>query len=90
MELRAFEEDDFRKILEQCHDIIYRNDKLDPTAAFDEIAKILFMKVYAERNLKAGKGANIFSLEWVEEAEKYTGDFIAKTFEDTKKEVHWN
>jgi len=85
-ELRAFEEDDFRKILEQCHDIIYRNDKLDPTAAFDEVAKILFMKVYAERNLKAGKGANIFSLEWVEEAEKYTGDFIAKTFEDTKKE----
>jgi len=85
-ELRAFEEDDFRKLLEQCHNIIYRNDKLDPTAAFDEIAKILFMKVYAERHLKAGNGANIFSLEWVEEAEKYTGDFIAKTFEDTKKE----
>lgn len=85
-ELRAFEEDDFRKILEQCHDIIYRNDKLDPTAAFDEIAKILFMKVYAERNLKAGKGANIFSLEWVEEAEKYTKDFISNTFEETKKE----
>ncbi len=85
MELITFKEGEFKKVLKQCHDIIYQNEKADPVFAFDEIAKILFMKVYAERHLKAEK-ENVFSLEWIEEAEKYTKDFIDKTFEDTKKE----
>lgn len=84
-ELITFKEGEFKKVLKQCHDIIYQNEKADPVFAFDEIAKILFMKVYAERHLKAEK-ENVFSLEWIEEAEKYTKDFIDKTFEDTKKE----
>lgn len=83
--LKVFREKEFKQALEACHNIIRNNDKLDPAAAFDEIAKILFMKVYAERNLKKGK-ENVFSLEWVEEAEKYSKDFIQKTFDDTKTE----
>jgi len=84
-ELITFKEGEFKKVLKQCHDIIYQNEKADPVFAFDEIAKILFMKVYAERHLKAEK-ENVFTLEWIEEAEKYTKDFIDKTFDDTKKE----
>jgi type I restriction enzyme M protein len=83
--LKVFREKEFKYALEVCHNIIRNNEKLDPAAAFDEIAKILFMKVYAERNLRKGK-ENVFSLEWVEEAEKYTKDFIQKTFDDTKTE----
>lgn len=83
--LKVFREKEFKQALETCHNIIRNNDKLDPAAAFDEIAKVLFMKVYAERNLRKGK-ENVFSLAWVEEAEKYTKDFIQKTFDDTKTE----
>lgn len=85
-ELITFKEGEFKKVLKQCHDIIYQNEKADPVFAFDEIAKILFIKVYAERHLKTGNTENVFSLKWIEEAEKYTKDFIDKTFEDTKKE----
>lgn len=83
--LKVFREKEFKQALDACHNIIRNSEKLDPAAAFDEIAKILFMKVYAERNLRKGK-ENVFSLEWVEEAEKYTKDFIQKTFDDTKTE----
>ena len=59
----------FKKVLEACHSIIRSNDMLDPAVAFDEITKILFMKVYAERNLRKGKD-NVFTVEWLENAEK--------------------
>lgn len=84
--LKEFKEDEFADTLHSCHNIIRNREKLDPAAAFDEIAKILFMKVWAERNLtKGGVNGNIFSSKWIEEAEKYTTDFLQKTFEDTKK-----
>lgn len=41
--------EDFVKLLLQCHNIIRNNDKLDPAEAFDEISKILFIKIRYER-----------------------------------------
>jgi len=49
-ETKAFTRDDFTKLLNKCHNIIRNNDKLSPEAAFDEISKILFMKIMYERN----------------------------------------
>lgn len=84
--LKVFKENEFADLLHNCHNIIRNREHLDPAAAFDEIAKVLFMKVYAERHLKKDMKNNIFTLVWVEEAEKFTKDFLPKTFEDTKKE----
>ena len=84
--LKVFKENEFADLLHTCHNIIRNREHLDPAAAFDEIAKILFMKVYAERHLKSNMKNNILTLGWVEEAEKYTKDYLTKTFEDTKKE----
>lgn len=84
--LKVFKENEFADLLHTCHNIIRNREHLDPAAAFDEIAKILFMKVYAERNLRSDMRNNIFTLEWAEKAEKFTKDFLQKTFEDTKKE----
>jgi type I restriction enzyme M protein len=84
--LKVFKENEFADLLHTCHNIIRNREHLDPAAAFDEIAKILFMKVYAERHLRSGMRNNIFALEWIEEAEKFAKDFLQKTFEDTKKE----
>lgn len=47
---KAFTRDEFSKLLFKCHNIIRNNDKLSPKAAFDEISKILFMKIRYERN----------------------------------------
>lgn len=84
--LKTFKQGEFREILKACHNIIRNNEKLDPTLAFDEIAKILFMKVYAERHLKAEKNQNIFSLEWVETAERYNPEYLQDMFDKTKRE----
>lgn len=46
---KIFTRDDFTKVLRTCHNIIRNNDKLSPEASFDEISKILFMKIKYER-----------------------------------------
>ena len=43
--LKTFKEDEFADLLHQCHNVIRNRKKKDPVAAFDEIAKILFVKV---------------------------------------------
>ncbi len=63
---KAFERDEFSKLLFQCHNVIRNNDKLSPEAAFDEISKILFMKIRYERNPDE---ENIFTLKQFEKQE---------------------
>jgi type I restriction enzyme M protein len=66
--LKVFKEDEFADLLHQCHNVIRNREKLDPAAAFDEIAKILFVKVYVERELKAKRRRkNIFSTEFLDD-----------------------
>jgi len=55
---KAFTRDEFSKVLFQCHNIIRNNDKLSPEAAFDEISKVLFIKIRYERD---NSQAQIFS-----------------------------
>jgi type I restriction enzyme M protein len=57
-ENKVFSRDEFSKLLTRCHNIIRNNDKLSPEAAFDEISKVLFMKIMFERDWK---GEMIFS-----------------------------
>lgn len=57
---KSFTRDEFSHLLFRCHNIIRNNDKLSPEAAFDEISKILFMKIRYERNPNE---SNIFSLK---------------------------
>ena len=49
-ETKSFTREEFSKLLTRCHNIIRNNDKLSPEAAFDEISKILFMKIMYERS----------------------------------------
>jgi len=84
--LKVFKENEFADLLHACHNIIRNREKLDPAAAFDEIAKILFMKVYAERHLKADMKNNIFTLDYVEQAETFNPEYLADIFEKTKRE----
>ncbi len=47
--LKVFKESEFADLLHKCHNVIRNREHLDPAAAFDEIAKILFVKVWVER-----------------------------------------
>lgn len=69
---KTFMRDEFSKLLLKCHNIIRNNDKLSPEAAFDEISKILFIKIRFERN---NSGAQIFSLNEYEKGRaKYNSE----------------
>lgn len=70
---KTFTRDDFTRMLRTCHNIIRNNDKLSPEAAFDEISKILFMKIRYERDKN---GSEVFTLKKYRQLEsdyeKYT------------------
>lgn len=64
---KEFTRDEFSKVLFRCHNIIRNNDKLSPEAAFDEISKMLFIKIRYERENTEGQ---VFSKERFEENRK--------------------
>ena len=66
---KTFTREEFTKTLQVCHNIIRNNDKLSPEAAFDEISKLLFMKIRYERQQK---GTKVFTREQYEaDSKKY-------------------
>ena len=75
---------EFADLLHQCHNIIRNRQKLDPAAALDEIAKILFVKVYVERELRAKRRRkNIFTVEFLDE--QIGDDPLNDLFDKTKR-----
>ena len=61
---KTFSSGDFSKSLFKCHNIIRDNDKLSPEAAFDEISKILFIKIRKERdNVKGIYSKKVYNKE---------------------------
>ena len=88
---KAFTRDEFSKLLFKCHNIIRNNDKLSPEAAFDEISKILFIKIRYERT---NSEHQIFSGEAFKQDkssyEKYKPkdgkDFYQFLFDQTKED----
>lgn len=87
---KAFTRDEFSRLLYKCHNIIRNNDKLSPEAAFDEISKILFIKIRYERD---NTGTQIFSKEEFLKSKKeydkwrnpHDPDFYQYLFNQTKE-----
>lgn len=66
--LKTFKEDEFAALLHKCHNIIRNAEQRDPADAFDEIAKVLFVKVFVERELRAKRKAkNLFDVEYLDD-----------------------
>lgn len=77
--------DSFSTLLKQIHQDIRDIDKLDPTNAFDEWSKLLFMKINEERwsNLHDGNRRLSYA-RFREEVERETGlQYIANLFAQT-------
>ena len=88
---KAFTRDEFSKLLFTCHNIIRNNDKLSPEAAFDEISKLLFIKIRYERD---NSKAQIFSkkqfledkISYDRHKSKDSRPFYQQLFESTKED----
>ncbi len=82
--LRVFKEKEFADLLHQCHNIIRNREKKDPAAAFDEIAKVLFIKVYVERQLLTKrKKENLFTVDVLER--QIADNPLDNLFQETKR-----
>lgn len=81
---KAFTRDEFTKILFACHNIIRNNDKLSPEAAFDEISKILFMKIKYEREQKGNK---VFTREQFIKDSEFHEKNIRPNLRNTNKDL---
>ncbi|MCG3148478.1 MAG: hypothetical protein PCFJNLEI_01922 [Verrucomicrobiae bacterium] len=77
-----------RQIFAQCHRTIWKSEVCSPTAAFMEFTKLMFVKLWADRQLRADralkamlnaskdaklpKSSVTFSVHWIEANEKHT------------------
>lgn len=85
--LKVFKENEFADLLHKCHSVIRNREHLDPAAAFDEIAKILFLKVNNERRLRKGRARkNLFTAEFLDEQKDIHRDPVNVLFNQTKED----
>lgn len=75
---KAFSREEFRKLLFDCHCILRDNHKMEPGRAFDEISKILFIKMYIERTGNHDK----FTLDYLDQYAKIRRRQIEEVMED--------
>ncbi len=90
---KIFSRDEFQKLLFRCHDVLRDNDAIMNADAFDEISKILFMKIRHERKA----GSSVFTQQRFKELRKSDADmrsekarrekpFYQHLFDQTKEE----
>ena len=90
---KEFTGNEFAKLLHKCHNIIRNNDKLSPEASFDEISKILFIKIMYERNPKQEAVFSFKQFQKLKDAwnlsrgkSEKESSYVQRLFEDVKEE----
>lgn len=72
------------RLMKRCHDIIRNLKGFDPTKAFDELSKVLFAKMYEEREVEEGRRQqNRFTIATVREMRKQNVEIIQTLWNDT-------
>jgi type I restriction enzyme M protein len=90
---KTFSREEFQKLLFRCHDVLRDNDAIMNADAFDEISKILFMKIRHERK----PGSSVFTQERFKDLRRSDADmrsekarrdkpFYQHLFDQTKEE----
>jgi type I restriction enzyme M protein len=72
----------FKSILKSCHNEIRNNEGLDPTAAFDEMSKLMFCKLYEEKENAEGNRFRVSVFD--DSMERLHLNIIRKIFDDAK------
>ena len=72
------------RLMKRCHDIIRNLKGYDPTKAFDELSKVLFAKMYEEREVEEGRRQhNRFTLASVRAMRSQNVEIIQTLWNDT-------
>ncbi len=72
--------------MRRCHDIIRNIKGYDPTKAFDELSKLLFAKMYEEKELSEGRRTeNRFTIQSVKRMRENGVEIIQTLWRDTVK-----
>ena len=75
---------DLSRLMRRCHDTIRNLKGYDPTKAFDELSKVLFAKMFEERELNQGRrDYNRFTLQSVRDMRKQGVEIIQQLWKDT-------
>jgi len=75
---------DLSRLMRRCHDIIRNLKGYDPAKAFDELSKILFAKMYEEREIAEGRRDNDrFNLAAVKQMRNQGVEIIQTLWRDT-------
>lgn len=75
---------DLSRLMRRCHDTIRNLKGYDPTRAFDELSKVLFAKMFEEREVEDGnRQTNRFTIESVREMRKQGVEIIQLIWKET-------
>ena len=74
---------DLSYVFQRCHDIIWAGGKRDPSVAFDEMGKLMFAKLYDERNTK---NREEYKFQFgTDESEETIADRVKDLYEKARK-----
>ena len=75
---------DLSRLMKRCHDTIRNLRGYDPTRAFDELSKVLFAKMFEEREIEEGRrDHNRFTLESVRTMREQGVEIIQRLWKET-------
>lgn len=78
------------RLMRRCHDVIRNLKGYDPTRAFDELSKLLFAKMYEEREVADGRRENNrFTLDSVKAMRRDGVEIIQTLWIDTVKSTRY-
>ena len=82
-ELSIIDRGDLIRVLEKCHDTLWQGGRLTPTDAFDELAKILFIKIRDEKKARRDGEPYDFQIKTHETA-KSVANRINRLYQEAK------
>ena len=84
-ELSVIERSDLIRVLEKCHDTLWQGGKFAPTQAFDELAKILFIKIRDEKKARRDGEPYDFQIK-TRETSKSVANRINRLYQEAKSQ----
>ena len=82
-ELSVIERGELIRVLEKCHDTLWQGGKFAPTQAFDELAKILFIKIRDEKKARRNGEPYDFQIK-THETPKSVANRINRLYREAK------
>ena len=82
-DLEVVNRDDLIRALEKCHDTLWQGGRLEPTTAFNELSKILFVKIRDEKQARQKGAPYDFQIK-THERPKSVADRIKGLYQEAK------